>query len=731
MMTAVTLVAQSADTLAVAEKQSERNMMLNAESATEPREINIGLPENSGGAVVYVDGLKHGHGMPRGQYHWSGGNAYQKNGSIGLMEAVITTGEIGVILDSRTRMGSDKTMGIFTLGTSTNGLIRFDGALNGALNEKKGLYYSLGAYLNNDPTNVNAPNRHFVDQKQIYHFALTKRWERTELNALYRFSLSNDGIDGSYSKAPFVYNGDGTISLFNGFRIGQDCYFPEDDAVAYMDVTTGKMRYGSLSNMDRRLIHDVSLNLSHKHVSGWTLGADFHALYMPTTRSVVSSLAGIDMVTSGKGFTYSDGTEYEGRIQNRLGLVYNQMEIDADLKLYAQRRFNNRHKLRMGFEFVYSRQANKSSTFNFAHTVEADPSRIYKNGEATWKMNTNSVYLDADRFLVPMYALYDFTPVKRLLLRTGIRLRPLYQIVYTAAKLDGDTKNSRVDGFNVANSDLCELHQLNLPAFDYAVSEHVNLRLVGRLSLMVEGFYSMTAKSANYYRNATIPSTAPIGNALGRGGLTYDNKWMDVTALVSYITSWNNATVLTVTKKINDVSESIPWTAQYGIGTLGATLDANVKISGFKLHFLGTWQDPRYKNYNNEFVFSDGSKEVIDYTGKYVTGISQWMFEIDPSYSWEKVRLWASARYYSRQYVSRTNLAYFAGHWETFAGVDWKVNKALKLSMNCVNLLNQNGAKGSISIADTITDASQLEGYVMAGSYIRPFAIDFMLTYRF
>ncbi len=39
--------------------------------------------------------------------------------------------------------------------------------------------------------------------------------------------------------------------------------------------------------------------------------------------------------------------------------------------------------------------------------------------------------------------------------------------------------------------------------------------------------------------------------------------------------------------------------------------------------------------------------------------------------------------------------------------------------------------KAEISIADTITDASVLDGYVMAGSYIRPFAIDFMLTYRF
>ena len=107
------------------------------------------------------------------------------------------------------------------------------------------------------------------------------------------------------------------------------------------------------------------------------------------------------------------------------------------------------------------------------------------------------------------------------------------------------------------------------------------------------------------------------------------------------------------------------------------------------------------------------------------------MLEIDPSYSWKKVKVWASARYYSRQYVSRINLAYFAGHWETFAGVDWKIVDQLTLSANMVNLLFQNGAKGSIDVADTITDASLLENYVMSGSYIRPFTVDLMLTYRF
>jgi len=108
------------------------------------------------------------------------------------------------------------------------------------------------------------------------------------------------------------------------------------------------------------------------------------------------------------------------------------------------------------------------------------------------------------------------------------------------------------------------------------------------------------------------------------------------------------------------------------------------------------------------FTFSDGSQAVLDYTGNTVTGISKLMVEFDPSYQWGNVRAWGSVRYDSRQYVSRTNLASFSGHFETFAGADWKITRSHSLSLSFVNLLMQSGAKGSIDIADTIDDRQSL-----------------------
>ena len=161
-------------------QEDKRNVMLNAESGSAPRVINIGLPDSSNGAVVFVDGLKHAFGLPRSQYHWAGGNAYENVGTIDFMEAVVQYAEFSVPVNSSTRVGSDVLSGAFTGTSSSNGLIRFDGSLRGPLAGK--WQFALGAYVNFDPTSVNAPSRPFVDQKQIYQASLSRIWDDASLS---------------------------------------------------------------------------------------------------------------------------------------------------------------------------------------------------------------------------------------------------------------------------------------------------------------------------------------------------------------------------------------------------------------------------------------------------------------------------------------------------------------------------------------------------------------------
>lgn len=709
-------------------QKDNRNMMLNAESATVPREINIGLPESGNGAVVVVDGTKHAMGLPRSQYHWAGGNSYENIRPIDLMEAVVSVGEFGVMVDSHTRLGGEKLSGAFTGMTSTNGLIRVDAALRGPLG--KGWFFAIGAYVNYDPTSVNAPSRLFVEQKQIYQAALSKRWENSSLDIMYRFSYCGDRIDGGYSVAPFQYNGDGSISLLNGFRMGRDCYMPADEKVRWMDLETGKWKEGDMSKLDYRYVHDATLRYNYFLESGWKLGANLHVCYMAPANYLKVHLGGVDKAEATSGYTLPDGSPFTGNVQNRLVLNYNSWTFDPELLLTAEGTAG-KHKLKTGIATVLARQYESASSYRFAHTVESSPQRLYKDGVSTWNFNRNSTWFDGTKFHCAFYAFDDWRPLSRLLIRTGVRVKPLCNDVYGVPRLDNEDKNIRVEGFNLSSEAMYEKHHFKKWGIDYVVTEHVAVNIAEGLTAMVEGFYSMTNKTTTYYRNPTLPSLNPIGNALGRGGITYANAFMDLTAVVSYITSWNNAAPVNVTKQINGTSETLPWVAQYGIGTFGVTVDGNLHFGGFNLHARATWQDPKYKNYRNEFTFSDGSVTVIDYTGNTVTGISKLMLEFDPSYRWDFLKIWASVRYYSRQYVSRTNLAYFNGHFETFAGADLMLGGHHKVSLNFVNLLFQSGAKGSIDIADTIEDAAALEGLVMAGSYIRPFTVDLSYTYSF
>lgn len=707
-----------------------RNMMLNAESASAPREINIGLPESGNGAQVYVDGVRHAHGLARSQYHWAGGNSYEAVSSISLMDAVITTGEVAVLVDSRTKLGKDILRGDITVGSSSNGLLRLDAAVNGPIWKAKKWYFAFGAYANFDPTNVNAPTRPFVDQKQIYHLAITKRFERSELNLMYRLSLCNDNVDGTYNKTPFIYNGDGSISTYADFRIGRDCYFPADDAVRYMDIRTGRMVENNFGKMDRRLTHDITLLAKHRTLSGWKLEGNLHASIMQPSQFIKVAISGVDNVSTDQGFMLSDGTPFRGNIQNRFVLIDDMYSYDFEASLTAERKFE-RHKLRAGLSLVYINQGEACSTVYFAHEVDANPARIYLNGENAWAYNKGGQYFSGDKYSAAAYLIDDWNITDRFLARTGVRVKPQYLDIMAAHQTADSDVNKRVDGFNLADNSLAKLNNVTLAGIDYAVSEHISYRIVDRLFFMAEGFYSMVSKAPTVFKNASMPSTKPVGTGMVSGGLLYDNKWLEANALITYITSWNNAKVMSVSNQVGGKSETIPWTAHYGISTLGCTLDATMKFGGFRLHTLFTWQDPRYTNYDNEFVFSDGSTVKIDYTGKYVTGISQVMAELDPSFSWDRYRVWASVRYYSRQYASRTNYAYFNGHFESFAGFDVRFANDSKLSVNLVNVLFQNGVKGTLDIADTIEDPSGLEGYLMSGSYIRPFTVELSYTYRF
>ncbi len=165
----------------------------------------------------------------------------------------------------------------------------------------------------------------------------------------------------------------------------------------------------------------------------------------------------------------------------------------------------------------------------------------------------------------------------------------------------------------------------------------------------------------------------------------------------------------------------------YNIQTLGWTTTAEIDpFKRFHLHALFTWQKPVYKNYFIKSPF-EGVPD-LDADGNIVKEIPQMLVELDPSYDiTDRLRVWLSFRYFGKTYANLTDALYFNGRWETFGGIDWKVNKFLSVNVNVINILNQKGASGTISGAELLSkeEASEYANHYMSGNYLRPFTVEF------
>lgn len=58
------------------------------------------------------------------------------------------------------------------------------------------------------------------------------------------------------------------------------------------------------------------------------------------------------------------------------------------------------------------------------------------------------------------------------------------------------------------------------------------------------------------------------------------------------------------------------------------------------------------------------------------------------------IKIWTSFRYFSKTYANINEAYYFNGHWETFGGVNWQVNKKLSLGMLSCQLPQSDWCQG-------------------------------------
>lgn len=755
--------AQQQDSTQVANPSKEegnRNVMLNAASANGPREIQIGLPSadvnvlENGIPVTYATNPHSVNSL------WRADASLSHVGLLKISETAITTGNIGYAVNSFTQLGEKGFNGTLNYKSNHFGMQEFSLNLNGGMG--KDWFYSGSIYQDFDPGTFKIKSTPFQDRTQIYKFALTKRYNqnRGELTAMYHYSNSHPVYMYATQSAPFVYVGDGSVREFGDFSLGTTSYLPVDNEMIYRDMRTGELKKTSLYDAVQNKGSEFTLMNNYT----WDNGLNWKAImkYDHSTGSCVyQTPMSLDKNEAGINYMYEDADggmkPYTGEyVQSRMSCL-NRGFIDSFMFTTELSRSVGNSTWRLGVNEWYYDIDYSSATTMYDQSVPTDggyPVRLYNADYQTYADRTygeNGYYYDFNKNAseyykghenkLAVYFTHDWNITDKFNLYYGARLE--YQALRgdNAAVLNADGNYvgrfsnyylgaTAPDGTQIAPT------PFSYDWLNYALTASATYKLNKEFGFTGDFTYITQHPKLENFAPATLPNTDKISVPLGRAGIYFNNSWLSLTSLFSYISKTNNNSTLNLQHKTAaGQTEIMAAPLTYDIQTLGWTTDVVAHpFKGFDLHFLFTYQKPTYKKYETSVEFSDGYVGKINATGNIVAEIPQVIVEIDPSYMITKdLKIWTSFRYFSKTYANINDAYYFNGRWETFGGLNWQVNKQLSLGCTVVNFLNQTGAKGSIAGAELVTkdEASKYAGTVMAGSYIRPFTVEFSASLKF
>lgn len=748
MLPAVTAMASNpvamSDTLANKKAEaSERNVMLNASDANKPREIQIGLPSED--VNVYENGLPavYSSAVHKLATHWRSDASLGEVGLMSPSESAITTGNIAYSVNAFSKLGQKQFKGILNYHTNHFGWQNMDMNVSGGIGNR--WLYTAAIYQNFDPGSFDPKFYSFSDRTQLYHAGLTRLFNnsRGKLSVIYKFSKSN-ALGSMINAAPFIYVGDGSVKELPGFKLGTSSYAPEGGRFEYMDVTDGKMKSGRFGDFTGNKAHEVAVLFDYTFCNKlkWTLNAKY--MNAPEANYVDFGGSNISKATVADAL-FTDDTEdaYTGLVEGRrtwlhFGKVQNAL-ITSELN-----KQQGNHNLRLGLNEWYYHLDYHSSSFQWQATVAEYPrilTRKDATGHSTFRgfNELSPEYTKGYENKLAAYFTDNWQITPRFNVCYGARLEyyrmAADQIPYSryAGFHIGDTHTYTDNEGNALSTEKIEPHKVIKDKLNYAATAQFTYNITKEFGLTADGTvatrfprineYAGTGPTEEQYKRVTIP--------LIRGGLFYRNNWINLTSMVTYISKSNNIDQQNVTKP--GTTQSKTTLLIYNIKTLGWTTSAEINpFKGFHLHALFTYQKPTYNNYFIKSPF-EGVAD-LNANGNIVKEIPQILAEIDPSYNiTPDLRLWLSFRYFGKTYANLTNALYFNGRWETFGGVNWKVNKHLSVGATVVNFLNQKGASGTINGAELLSkeEAGKFSNHYMSGTYLHPFTVEFSASLSF
>lgn len=695
---------------------NDHGVMLNAKDATEPRQVEIGLPMSY--TAVSVDGVPavYYYWPNTTSNHWRGEQLLAGQGLQNISTTAIKFGEIGYGVDSYMERGGEKFKGKVKYQTNTYGAQNFDMNLSGKLAKKT--YFTLSTYQNFDPGSMDLKFTNYIDRAQFYTAGLTRLFnnDRGRFSVFYKYNVTHP-LTTLANYAPFTYDGDGKVSELNGFRMGRDSYLPVDGTMQYRDVKTGELVTNNLYDIIKTRTHEATALLDYDFGNNLTLA-------VKAKFSHSKGHSG-DQLTMGfyedADATYADnGDAFHGTIQRRLSQINAFCVKDAMFIAELQKKTAN-HNWAFGINELYSNIDYARSTTQYYHEVAPNPRKLVYNGKEYANLNGSSEYDKGFENKLAAYVNDTWRVSRNFRMGYGARLE-LFNI---GVDYIGDGRFSDFYiGANYSDADgnsktVGTTHHTNT-GLNYVVSVSPTYNITSNFGLTGEINFLQQYRHLEAYSGKTLPYYNHRPFILGRAGIFYNSSFVNLVSAFTYARRTNDYSRLTVMSD-NPNEDPVMVGASSGIETMGWTTDAMfTPFKGFKFHAMLTLQSPKYTGYKFEAF-----NKTYDFSDKTVTKQSKMIIELDPNYTYDRFNIWASFRYYSKQYANVGNSVYFNGRWETFAGASYKANKMLTFNVNVVNFLNQRGAQGTIPGSELITDGSQYAGTIMAGNYIRPFTVEF------
>lgn len=695
---------------------NDHGVMLNAKDATEPRQVEIGLPMSY--TAVSVDGLPavYYYWPNTTSNHWRGEQLLARQGLQNIATTAIKFGEIGYGVDSYMERGGEKFKGKLKYQTNTFGAQNFDLNLSGKLAKKT--YFTLSTYQNFDPGSMNLKFTNYIDRAQFYTAGLTHLFndDRGRFSVFYKYNETHP-LTALANYAPFTYDGDGKVSELKNFRMGRDSYLPVDGMMQYRDVKTGELVTDNLYDIIKTRTHEATALLDYD------LGNNL-SLAVKGKFSHSKGHSG-DQLTMGfyedADATYADnGDAFHGTIQRRLSQINAFCVKDAMLVAELQKKTAS-HDWAFGINELYSNIDYARSTTQYYHEVAPNPRKLIYNGAEYANLNGSSEYDKGFENKLAAYVNDTWRVSRNFRMGYGARV----ELFNLGVDYIGDKRFSDFHiGANYTDAEgnkktVGVSHHTNT-GLNYAVSVSPTYNITHNFGLTGEINFLRQYRHLEAYSGTSLPYYSNRPFILGRAGIFFNSSFVNLVSAFTYARRTNDYSRLTVMSE-NPNEDPVMVGASSGIETMGWTTDAMfTPFKGFTFHAMVTLQSPKYTGYKFEAF-----NKTYDFSGKTVTKQSKLIVELDPNYTYDRFNIWASFRYYGKQYANVGNSVYFNGRWETFAGASYKASKMLTFNVNVVNFLNQRGAQGTIPGSELITDGSQYAGTIMAGNYIRPFTVEF------